>query len=236
MVFLPQSLLSKTYCSQCTQPPELEDGDREWLEAPIIQWEAVHDLPHVLNAHKSTGLDRIHQRVLKKQEDVLTKPLSIIYQHFWLTRKVPDDLRLANVTVIHNKDRKENPGNYRPVSLTSVPGRLCHPECHHTFCDQIQPAGPAAWLTWSPSDKTTCLLHEGKAVDAVYMDFSEACDTCPQYPPGKSSCLWLGQVYGQMTEELSGCQAQSHSEWSSIHLTAGHQLCSPGLSTGASFV
>ncbi|KAK4831226.1 hypothetical protein QYF61_016324 [Mycteria americana] len=55
---------------------------------------------------------------------VLTKPLSIIYQQSWLTGEVPVDWRLANVTPIFKKGQKEDPGNYRPVSLTSVPGKL----------------------------------------------------------------------------------------------------------------
>ena len=55
---------------------------------------------------------------------MLTKPLSIIYQQSWLTREVLTDWKLANVTPIYKKGRKDDPGNYRPVSLTSVPGKL----------------------------------------------------------------------------------------------------------------
>ena len=56
--------------------------------------------------------------------EVLTKPLSIIYQQSWLTEEVPVDWWLANVMPIYKKGRKEDPGNYRPVSLTSVPGKI----------------------------------------------------------------------------------------------------------------
>ncbi|KAK4829943.1 LOW QUALITY PROTEIN: hypothetical protein QYF61_007666 [Mycteria americana] len=42
----------------------------------------------------------------------------------WLTGEVPVNWRLANVTPIYKKGRKEDLGNYRPVSLTSVPGKL----------------------------------------------------------------------------------------------------------------
>ncbi|KAK4826867.1 hypothetical protein QYF61_011986 [Mycteria americana] len=55
---------------------------------------------------------------------VLTKTLPIIYQQSWLTGEVPVDWRLANVTPIYKKGWKEDPGNYRSVSLTSVLGKF----------------------------------------------------------------------------------------------------------------
>jgi len=56
--------------------------------------------------------------------EVLTETLSIIYQQSWLTEEVPVDWRLANVMPIYKKDRKEDPGNYRPVSPNSVPWKV----------------------------------------------------------------------------------------------------------------
>ncbi|PKU46103.1 rna-directed dna polymerase from mobile element jockey-like [Limosa lapponica baueri] len=55
---------------------------------------------------------------------VLTKPLSIIYQKSWLIWEVPVGCRLANVMPTYKKGRKEDPGNYKPVSLTLVPGKV----------------------------------------------------------------------------------------------------------------
>ncbi|KAK4822089.1 hypothetical protein QYF61_009726 [Mycteria americana] len=71
---------SRANCSLGTQPPELEDRDGDQNGAPIIQGEMVSDLLHHLDIHKSMGPDEIHLRVLKELEEVLTKPLSIIYQ------------------------------------------------------------------------------------------------------------------------------------------------------------
>ncbi|KAK4826739.1 LOW QUALITY PROTEIN: hypothetical protein QYF61_010992 [Mycteria americana] len=115
---------SRASCSLGTQPPELEDRDGDQNGAPIMQGEMASDLLHHLDTHKSVGPDEIHPRVLKEMAEVLTKPLSIIYQQSWLTGEVPADWRLANVTPIFKKGWKEDLGNYRPVSLTSVPGKL----------------------------------------------------------------------------------------------------------------
>ena len=70
------------------------------------------------------GPGGIHPRVLRELVEELAKPLSIIYQQSWSTGEVPEDWRPANVTSIYKKGRREDPGNYRPVSLTSVPGDI----------------------------------------------------------------------------------------------------------------
>jgi len=70
------------------------------------------------------GPDGIHPRVLRESAEELAKPLSIIYQQSWLTEEVPEDWGIASVTSIYKKGWEEEPGNYRPVSLTLVPGKI----------------------------------------------------------------------------------------------------------------
>ncbi|XP_026710395.1 coiled-coil domain-containing protein 90B, mitochondrial [Athene cunicularia] len=67
------------------------------------------------------GLDGIHPKVLA---EVLSELLPIIYRQCWITGEVPVDWRLANVTHIYREGRKDDPGNYRPVTLPSVPGEV----------------------------------------------------------------------------------------------------------------
>ncbi|KAK4823940.1 hypothetical protein QYF61_008326 [Mycteria americana] len=108
----------------------------------------------------------------------------------WLTGEVPADWRLANVTPIFKKGWKEDPGNHRPVSLTSVPGKLMEQIIlsaitRHVENNQgIKPSQHGfrkgrSCLTNLISfyDKVTHLVDEGKAVDVVYLDFSKAFDT-----------------------------------------------------------
>ncbi|KFV70615.1 hypothetical protein N307_06238, partial [Dryobates pubescens] len=92
--------------------------------SPVIQEEVIRDLLSHLDPHKSMGPDGIHPRGLRELADELAKPLFIIFQQSWLTGEVPDDWKLANMVPIHKKGWKEEPGNDRPVSLTSVPGKI----------------------------------------------------------------------------------------------------------------
>ena len=86
--------------------------------------ETVRELLLPVDCHKSMGLDGLHPWVLRELVRMIAKPLSAIYQCSWLSGEVPEDWRLADVTPIYRKGYKEDLGNYRPVSLTSVPGKV----------------------------------------------------------------------------------------------------------------
>ncbi|KAK4828844.1 LOW QUALITY PROTEIN: hypothetical protein QYF61_000901 [Mycteria americana] len=175
----------------CGYPgPGLEDRDGEQNEAPTVQGKMVGDLLQHLDTHKSMRLDGIHPRVLRELAEVLTKPLSILCQHSWLTGAVPVDWKLSNVMPTYKKGRKEDLGNYRPVSLTLVLGKVMEQiilsaiTWHVQDKQVIRPSQRGfmkgrSCLTNLISfyDKVTHLVDEGKAVDVVYLDFSKAFDT-----------------------------------------------------------
>lgn len=74
------------------------------------------------------GPDIIHPKELKYLVEVLTLQwkctLARICELSWLNREVPVHWRLANVTPVYKKGRKEKTGNCRPVSQTLVPGKV----------------------------------------------------------------------------------------------------------------
>ena len=142
--------------------------------------ETVRDLLLHLDCHKSMGPDRIHTRALRELVDVISGPLSIIYQWSWSSGEVSNDWRLANVMPIYKKGRKKDPGNYRPIRLTSVPGTVMEQIILNAITQHVRDnlgsrasqhgfiKGKSCLTSFfSFYDQVTCLVDEGKPVDSL---------------------------------------------------------------------
>ena len=63
-------------------------------------------------------------RVLREVAEQVSEMLTDIFNSSLESGQVPEDWRVANVTPLIKKGYREELGNYRPVSLTSVVGKV----------------------------------------------------------------------------------------------------------------
>jgi len=118
------SVFSAKARPQKSQALEVREKACRKDDFPLVEEDCVRNHLCNLDAHKSMGPDEMHLQVLRELADVIAEPLSSIFERSWRTGEVPEDWRKASVTSVFKNGKKEDPGNYRPVSLTSIPGKV----------------------------------------------------------------------------------------------------------------
>ena len=104
--------------------PTMQDKEFDIpLDNITISSELVEKVLKSLNPGKSTGPDEINPLLLKTMTKVFSEPLARIFQQSVNSGKIPKVWKDARVTPLFKKGNKSDPGNYRPVSLTSVVGK-----------------------------------------------------------------------------------------------------------------
>jgi hypothetical protein len=146
-----------------------------------------------LDKTKSPGPDRITASVLKTCADILCRPLSMLFGQSFDSGVLPSDWRTAIICPIFKKGDKFDPGNYRPVSLTSLVVKIMESIIydttikflvkHHVIPDNQHGFMPGKSIT---SNLLCCLsdwtklLDLGRPLDVVYFDFAKAFDRVPR--------------------------------------------------------
>ena len=77
-----------------------------------------------LNVNKAHGWDEVSVRMVKICDEALVLPLQIIFKSSSDTRMFPNYWKRGNLTPVHKKGDKWKVGNYRPISLLPILGKI----------------------------------------------------------------------------------------------------------------
>ncbi len=187
------------------------------IEELIINRNDVLNYLDKMKENKSPGPDRIYPKILKNIKNEISTPLTQIFNKSLKEKTVPNDWKLANVTPIFKKGDRKLPGNYRPISLTSVVCKLLesiirdkivkHLELHNLIRDSQHGFRNKRSCLTNLLEFYNKLFHmhdQSKTLDIIYLDFKKAFDKVPHNKLlTKIKALGItGNIYGWIEDWL----------------------------------
>ena len=166
--------------------------DSQFLSTVQITSDDVYNKIIKLKDGKAPGDDGFVPEFLKHLANVVSIPLAVIYNKSIAEGVVPQEWKRANVTPLFKKGSRSEPGNYRPVSLTSYLGKILEAILKDSLIDHLSAHSLLNVSQHGFLSKKSCLTNllefleyvtdavdQGKPVDVIYLDFQKAFDKVP---------------------------------------------------------
>jgi len=166
----------------------VDDG----LNTILINEKIVYNKLAELNVNKSVGVDDLHPKLLFELRNELVKPLSKLFSLSVKSAHVPQDWKDANVTPLFKKGNRHQPENYRPISLTSIIGKILESIIKDNMIEHLERFKLIRESQHGFRKGRSCLtnlldymevvtqhLDNDQPVDLVYLDFAKAFDKVP---------------------------------------------------------
>ncbi|KAF1469936.1 tRNA-specific adenosine deaminase 1, partial [Megadyptes antipodes antipodes] len=163
----------------------LQNGGKAWCKEniPLVEEDQVREYLRTLDMHKSLGPDDLcllmHSGELRELADVIVRLLPLIFDHGgW--EKFPKTGGKQMCLHSSRKARREDPGNYRLVGLTLIPGKemeqlILETISRHMKDKKIVKSSQHGFTKGKSCltnlkdffDEVTGLVDEGRAVDVI---------------------------------------------------------------------
>ena len=171
------------------EPPSKEPIGIHKIDDIVINAERVVEALDRMREHSAPGPDDVTNKLMIELKNEISLPLAMLFRKSLDEMKIPNDWRLSNVTPIYKqKGSKSDPGNYRPVSLTSNVCKLMERVVNVELSDFLEKRvlsntqhgfrkGRSCQTNLIEfQDKVTGWIDDGNSVDVLYVDFKKAFD------------------------------------------------------------
>ena len=78
------------------------------------------NLLNTLDARKGAGPDRLSPALLRFLAPYIYKMITLFFQYVYDCQSTPADWKIAHVIPLYKKGKRQDPLNYRPISLTCI--------------------------------------------------------------------------------------------------------------------
>ena len=162
------------------------------IETMNITTEAVNNKLSSLKTDSTPGPDGLHPKLLQLASQNLAGPLASLFRASLDQGILPETWKTAMVVPVHKKGSKQTPGNYRPISLTSIPCKIMESLIRDELMEFLSLTGQLSRHQHGFRPRRSCssqllevledwckIIEQGDSVDVVYLDFRKAFDAVP---------------------------------------------------------
>ena len=157
----------------------------------MISQRSVHKKVQLLKINTSTGPDHIPPKLIKLAGTAIVPALVALFRFSIKRGVIFSSWKTARLAPIYKKDDETDIGNYRPVSLLSVPSKILESEIDSTLVQHIfkrnNLASDRQWAYRAGYSTKLLLIHlteswrravdSGMVVTAAFVNFKKAFDS-----------------------------------------------------------
>ena len=143
-----------------------------------------------LKPNKATGLDKISARLLKDSGQIIAPTLTSLFNRSLQTETFPSIWKKARVVPLHKKGDKQDPSNYRPISILPTLSKILERAVHTQFYGCLtennlvstkqfgfRPKSSTATASGQFIDQLLLGMDNGTITGVVFLDLTKAFDT-----------------------------------------------------------
>ena len=184
------SVFTRENCSEIPRLPTHWNG--LICESIDLTPELVEGKLRALRPSSSPGPDGVHPRILREIATPVSLALCSLFQKSVESGQIPEAWKDAEVVPIYKKGRRQDPANYRPISLTSVPSKVLESLIRDRLMEHMAETSQLSDDQHGFRAKRSCIsqllatiedwtraIEDGSPVDAAYLDFRKAFDSVP---------------------------------------------------------